>query len=67
MDTTYKIVRFYQDDAVPREVIAQGLTLEQATAHCNDPETNSKTATGEHAVARTQRYGAWFDGREQER
>lgn len=62
--STYKIVRFYQHH--DREIVTRGLTLEQAKAHCNDPETSSHTATGEHAVARTKRLGPWFDGYEEE-
>lgn len=63
---TYKIVRFYQDDNIDSEVIVKGLTLEQAKAHCNDPETASGSATSEAAVERTKRVGAWFDGYEEE-
>lgn len=62
---TYRIVRFFQQDH-PKEIIATGLTEEQAKAHCKDPETSSSTATGPHAVERTQRLGAWFDGFEEE-
>lgn len=65
-EPTYKIVRFYQDDNVPRETITTGLTREQAQAHCKDPESSSNTATGEHAAARTKQSGAWFDGFEEE-
>lgn len=64
--STYRIVRFYQRDEHPREVVARGLTLEQAQAHCNDPETSSSTATGHHARERTERMGPWFDGYEDE-
>ena len=58
--TTYKIVRFYQDDDSDDEVIATGLTLEQAQAHCEDPEAGSTTTRAAEAVAR--RAGNWFDG-----
>ena len=64
---TYKILRFYKRDDLPTEVITRGLTLEQAQAHCQDPETSSSTATNELAVARTKRVGEWFDGYEMER
>lgn len=63
-EDTYRIVRFYQNHG--REVITEGLTLEQAEEHCNDPETSSRTATGEHAERRTRQMGAWFDGFEKE-
>ena len=47
---TYKIVRFHMEG--PEEVIETGLTLEEAQAHCNDPETRGDD---------------WFDGfREEE-
>ena len=58
--TTYKIVRFYQDDDSDDEVIATGLTLEQAQAHCEDPETTSSATRAAEAV--TRRAGNWFDG-----
>lgn len=48
---TYKIVRFYRDDAKESEVVRTGFTLEQAKQHCNDPKT-----TGAN----------WFDGFEEE-
>lgn len=64
---TYKIVRFYQNNEdLNRTVVTRGLTLEQAQAHCNDPETSSRTATSPEAVARTEAHGAWFDGYEEE-
>lgn len=60
---TYKIVRFYRDDEeLNGTVVTRGLTLEQAQAHCNDPETSSSTATSPEATERTAQHGAWFDG-----
>lgn len=58
---TYKIVRHFQE-GYASEVLVRGLTLEQAQAHCNDPETSSRTATSAAAVGRTESMGAWFDG-----
>jgi hypothetical protein len=63
---TYKIVRMFQQEGRRRQTIRTGLTLEQAQAHCQDPETSSSTATGAKAQARTRRLGAWFDGYEEE-
>lgn len=64
---TYKIIRFYRDnEELNRSVVTRGLTLEQAQEHCSDPETSSKTATSPEAVERTERYGPWFDGYEEE-
>lgn len=51
----YKIIRFYRDG--DSEVVARGLTEEEAKAHCNDPETSSETAT-DPDLSR----GPWFDG-----
>lgn len=62
---SYKVVRMYQDSNIPRRTIERGLTLEEAQAHCKDPETSSSTATGKTARARTRRLGAWFDGYEE--
>jgi hypothetical protein len=56
----YDIVRFFQRSE--REVIKRGLTLEEAQAHCTDPETSSKTATSAEAQERTRTRGEWFDG-----
>ena len=59
---TYKIVRFYESDDHETEVIATGLTLVEAQAHCNDDETSSTTAASKEGLMRTARYGRWFDG-----
>jgi hypothetical protein len=67
MPERYKIVRMYFNDDVDNEVITKGLTLEQAQAHCSDPETSSSTATSPAAVARTAANGPWFDGYEEQR
>lgn len=64
--TTYKIIRFFRDSA-RRDVIAKGLTLEQAQAHCMDPETSSSTCTSSLGQWRTERFGPWFDGWTEER
>lgn len=64
--TTYKIIRMYFDEYRGNRVIRRGLTLEEAQAHCRDPETSSKTATGYEGRKRTERLGPWFDGYEEE-
>lgn len=64
--STYRIVRFYQQGSVNRRIIKRGLTLEQAQAHCRDPQTSSRTATNPHAKERTRINGPWFDGYEEE-
>jgi hypothetical protein len=57
----YKIVRMYFGD-IPNRTLKRGLTLEEAQAHCRDPETSSSTCTKSKNRARTKRLGPWFDG-----
>lgn len=61
-DRRYSIVRHYFAAGIRRRTMAEGLTLREAQAWCNDPETSSSTATGAAARARTRRLGPWFDG-----
>lgn len=62
---SYKIVRMFQDRDVPSRTIKTGLTLEDAQAHCHDPETSSRTCTSASRKAITRKYGPWFDGYEE--
>lgn len=62
----YKIVRQFYNGSRKRTV-KTGLTLEEAQAHCSDPETSSKTATSSKARAYTQKRGPWFDGYTEEK
>ena len=64
--TTYKIIRGFFSDDFDNEVIETDLTLEEAKAHCGDPETSSRTCTEPHLVAMTEERGPWFDGFEEE-
>ena len=64
---SYRIVRFYRDAYTRRRIIERGLTLEEAQAHCGDPETSSSTCTTSAGRRRTKRMGAWFDGYEEAR
>ncbi len=57
----YKIVRNYRD-SYKKRTIKTGLTLEQAQAHCSNPETSSSTCTNAEGRRRTARNGPWFDG-----
>ena len=63
MPDTYCIVRNYFDRPGNGRgrVIRRGLTLEQAQAHCADPETSSSTCTSAVGQRRTRRLGKWFD------
>jgi len=49
---TYKIIRFYRKEGKSPLVIEEGLTLEQAQAHCKREDTRKA--------------GVWFDGYEEE-
>jgi len=64
---TYKIVRNYFNDNIRKRTMAHGLTLDEAQAWCRDPETSSRTCTKAVNVRRTEKYGPWFDGYEEER
>ena len=61
----YNIVRFYRDAGIRKRIIEERVTLAEAQAHCQDPETSSSTCTSKVGRARTRRLGAWFDGYEQ--
>lgn len=66
----YKIVRHFfnggsQGSGSYTRTIKTGLTLEEAQAHCKDPETSSRTATKSKARQRTRQRGPWFDGYEE--
>jgi hypothetical protein len=60
--STYRVMRFYQDHDRESEVVKRGLTLEEAQAHCKNPETSSKTCTSSVGKNRTKRRGPWFEG-----
>ena len=62
----YKIVRMFFDSNRRSRVIERGLTLEEAQAHCKDPETSSKSCTTSAKKRYTKKVGQWFDGYESE-
>jgi hypothetical protein len=66
MTDRYKIVRFFYTESRKR-VIDRGLTLDEAQAHCADPDTSSRTAVSAAAKRRTKQRGPWFDGYESDR
>lgn len=58
--STYKIVRKYFKGH-PSETLDTGLSLEEAQAHCSDPETSSSTCTTLVGLQRTEDMGPWMD------
>jgi hypothetical protein len=65
MSERYKIVRRYFRETGGR-VVRRGLTLAEAQAHCQNPETSSRTCRKSANVRRTRQRGPWFDGYEKE-
>lgn len=57
----YKIQRIYFNKPGRTRTLHTGLTLEQAQAHCQDPETSSRTCKKPQNVRRTKQQGPWFD------
>jgi hypothetical protein len=59
---TYKIIRYYAKVSRDNEVIKTGLSLSEAQAHCQDPETSWTSAVEPPNKRRTVLHGEWFDG-----
>lgn len=64
-EVTYQVVRRYRDHQF-YNIMAVGLTLDEAQRHCSDPGTSSSTCTTVEGRARTATFGPWFDGYEEE-
>lgn len=65
----YKIVRMYfkgGTGTIQRRTVQTGLTVEEAQAHCRDPETSSSTCTSYVGRQRTKKVGEWFDAYEEQ-
>lgn len=65
-EKTYRIIRFFRDQEDMRQTIARGLTEAQAKAHCNNPESSSRTCTSTEGKELEKKLGPWFDGFEEE-
>ena len=52
----------FEDDNISKKTIKSGLSLEEAQAHCKDPETSSSTCRESINKQRTELCGRWFDG-----
>lgn len=59
----YKIVRSFFKGG--KRTVKSGLTLAEAQAHCQNPETSSSTCKLARNKARTRARGPWFDGYEE--
>lgn len=59
--TKYKIVRHYFNSH-RKYTVQHNLTLEEAQAHCRDPQSSSGTCYNSVGKARTKAVGPWFDG-----
>lgn len=66
MAERYKIVRMYFKHPSKPVRGLRNLTLDEAQAHCRDPETSSRTCTKPENVARTRHMGPWFDSYQQQ-
>lgn len=62
----YKVVRLYFEEH-PRKVLARGKTLEEVQRWCSDPDTSSSTTTSAAGKRHTEKYGAWFDGYDEDK
>lgn len=58
----YQIIRFYEDYAMPSEVIKTVQSWDEVQHHCASSKSSSATATDPEGVTRTQQVGHWFDG-----
>ena len=56
---SYCIIRMYAFKSRSAKIIKTGLTLEEAKAHCHDPETCSTTTSDK---SHEDTHGPWFDG-----
>ena len=63
----FKIQRLYFRRPGCKRTIRTGLSLEQAQAHCADPETSSFTCAQGENLRRTKNRGPWFDSYTEER
>jgi hypothetical protein len=58
---TYKVQRLYFRDSSKRRTIKTRLSLEEAQAHCSDPETSASTCKKAANMRHTALHGLWFD------
>jgi hypothetical protein len=61
MRTRYKVQRLYFRKPGVKRTIKSGLPVEQAQAHCSNPETSSSTCRLAVNTRRTRQHGPWFE------
>lgn len=59
--TTYEVVRFYKEGH-PQEIVAEGLTINEAKAMCQDDDGHSNTCGSEEGMRAFAEHGEWFLG-----
>jgi len=57
----FRLVREYHRGGQPPRTLKRRLTFAEAVAHCADPETATRTATGAKAARITAQYGPFRD------
>ena len=60
MEKTYTVTRKFFD-SIPPQVLAEGLTLQEAREMCNAPDGSSLTCVDNYLVLMSQRLGSWFN------
>lgn len=58
----FEIIRFYEREDLPIQLIGTFKTLEQAQTYCRAHDTKSCTCSSAEGMTRTSNFGPWFDG-----
>lgn len=61
----FRVVRKYQREGVPDEVVVPSCSKQEAIDRCNDPDTSYATCSTDEGKARTAEKGPWFDAWEE--
>ncbi len=56
----YNVYRYYFRQPGRKRLILAHVHIDEAQAHCNNPETSSSTCTTSGCKLRTKRMGPWF-------
>jgi len=66
MTTKYVIIRKFHKTPGQNMIIKRGVSLQDAKAHCTNPEACSKTAADLTAHILTRHFGPWSDSYQQD-